>query len=128
MYAEMISAVSGSMRNVFGPAQKVNELVVAHLEKVAAIQLESAKSLANLGIAQMKAAGAVNDPWSVFGFMAKQGTYATKLGEQLVADAQKMRELSGDFMEKAQTVAKEEARAIGGALAETRKVSAKKAA
>ena len=32
MYAEMMSAFNGSMRNIFGPVQKMNDLVVAHLE------------------------------------------------------------------------------------------------
>lgn len=128
MYAEMLSALAGSFRNISRPAQKMNQMTIAHIEKVLAIQLESAKDYANLGIGHMKAAAEVNDPWSFVGYVAKQGAYATKLGEQAVADVQKIRQLGGDFIEKAQSVVKEEARAIGGAFGEVGKGVAKNAA
>ena len=128
MYAEMMSAFGDSLRNVFGPVQKINQIAIAQVEKIVALQLESVKAHANLGIGRWKAVAEVNDPWSFVSYVAKQGAYATKVGEQVVADARKLGELGGDFIEKAQTVAREEARAIGSALGDAGKVSAKKAA
>lgn len=128
MYAEMMSAFGGSMRNVFAPVQKMNQMAIAHVEEIVAIQMESMKTYTNLGIGQWKAAAEVSDPWSFMAYMAKQGAYMTKVSEQFVADVQKMSRLGGDFVEKAQSVAQEEARAIGGALGEAGKVPAKKAA
>lgn len=128
MYALMMSAFRGSLWNVFEPVQKMNQMAIAHVEKIVAIQVESVKAHTNLGIGQMKAANEVSDPWSFMAYLVKQGTYMTKVGEQVVADGQKMKELGGDFMEKAQLVAQEEARAIGSALGEAGKGSAKKAA
>jgi phasin family protein len=128
MYAEMMSVFGGSLRNVFLPVQKMNQTVIAHAEKVVAIQLESLEAHTNLGIGQLKAAAEVSDPWSFVAYLAKQGSYLSKMSEQAVSDVQKLGELSGDFMEKAQSVAQEEARVIGSALSETEKGSAKKAA
>ena len=128
MSAEMMSAFNGSMRNIFGPVQKMNDLVVAHLEKVVTIQMESVKNYTNLGIAQMKAATEVNDLWSFFGYVSKQRMYVAKLSEQFVSDAQKISELGGNFMEKAQSVAQEKARAVDGALGKPTKAITKKVA
>ncbi len=128
MYAEMMSAFGGSMRNIFVPAQKVNEMAIDHTEKVMAIYLESVKAHVDLGIGQWKAAAEVSDPWSLARYLAKQGAYATEIAEQIVADARKLGELGGDFVEQAQSVAQEEARAIGGTLGERGKGSAKKVA
>ena len=128
MYAEMMSAFGGSMRNFVGPVQKMNQMAIAHVGKIVAMQMESVKSHASLGIGQIKAATDVDNPWGFFCYMAKQGSYMTKVGEQVVADVQKMSQLGGDFIEKAQTVAHEEARTLGTAFGETSKGSAKKAA
>lgn len=46
----------------------------------------------------------------------------------MIADMQKLSRLSGEFVEKAQSVAHEEARAIGGALGDVGKGAQKKAA
>ena len=128
MYALMLSAFGGSLRPVFAPLRKMNEIAIAHVEKVVAIQLESAKAHANLGIDQWKAAAEVSDPSSFMAYVAKQGAFATNIAEQVVSDVQKLRELGGDFVEKAQTVVQEEARAIGGALGGSGKAVAKKVA
>jgi hypothetical protein len=76
----------------------------------------------------MKAAAEVNDPSSFMSYLAKQGGYMTKVSEQVVSDVQKMSQIGGDFVQKARSVAQEEARAIGSALSESGKGSAKKAA
>jgi phasin family protein len=128
MSAEMMSAFGSSLRSFFGPVQKINQMVIAHMDKVAAHHMESMKTYTNLGIGQLKAATEVNDPWSFFNYLAKQSAYMAKVSEHLVADVQKMSQLGGDFMEKAQSVAQEEARAIGGAFGESGKSAAKKAA
>jgi phasin family protein len=128
MYAEMMSAFGGSLRNVFLPVQKMNQTAIAHAEKIVAIQLESLEAHTNLGIGHLKAAAEVNGPSSFMSHLVKQGKYATKVGEQVVSDVQKLSQLGGDFVEQAQSVAQEEARAIGSALSETEKGSAKKVA
>jgi phasin family protein len=125
MYADMMSAFSGSMQNFAGPIQKINQMAIAHMEKVVVIQMESVKTYTYLGIGQWKAAGEVSDPWSLARYLAKQGAYATEIAEQIIADARKLGELGGDFVQQAQSVAQEEARAIQGALGDTGKRSAK---
>ena len=110
MYAEMMSAFGGSLRNVFAPGQKMNQMAIAQMEKILAFQMESVKTYTNLGMGQWKAAAEVSDPWSLVAYMAKQGAYATKVGEQVVSDVQKLSQLGGDFVQQAQSVAQEEAR------------------
>jgi phasin family protein len=127
MHAQMMSALGGSLRTFVRPVQKMNQMAIAHAEKVMAIYLESIKAQVNLGMSQWKARAEVNDPSSFMSYLAKQGGYMTKVSEQVVSDIQKISGLTGEFMEKAQSVAHEEARAIGGAVGETGKASAKKA-
>lgn len=129
MYAEMMSAGGGSLRTVFGPIQKMNQMTIAHVEKIAALQMESMTTYTNLGIGRLKTAAEVNDPWSFMTYLVTQSAYLAKVGEHMIADMQKLSRLSGEFVEKARSVAHEEARAIGGAsLGDVGKGAQKKAA
>lgn len=69
MYAEMMSAGGGSLRTVFGPIQKMNQMTIAHVEKIAALQMESMTTYTNLGIGRLKTAAEVNDPWSFMTYL-----------------------------------------------------------
>lgn len=128
MYAAMLSAFERCMQDFGAPGQRLSQLAIAQLEKLSTIQMDSMKSYANLGVTQMKAATEVSNPWSLMSYIAKQGSFMTKVGEQMIADAGKIRTLSVDFIEDAQAVAQEEARAISTAVGELGKPTSKKAA
>ena len=128
MYTAMMSAFGGSLWNFVRPVQSLNQMAIAHVEKVVAFQLDSATTYTNLAMGRLKTAAEVNDPWSFMGYLATQGSYATKVGEQMIADMQKLSRLSGEFIAKAQSVAQEQARSIGGTLSEAGKGAAKKVA
>lgn len=128
MYASMLSAFERYVRDFCAPTQKFNQLAIAQMEKLSTIQMDSMKSSVNLGVAHMKAATEVSDPWSFIAYVAKQGSYMTKVGEQVIADATKIRALGVNFMDDAQAIAQEEARAISTAVGEFGKATPKKAA
>lgn len=90
--------------------------------------MESMKSFANLGFARLKAAAEVTDPWSFISHIVKQGSCMTQVGEQMISDAMKIRALGANFINDAQAVAQEEARAIRTAAAGIGKAASKKAA
>lgn len=128
MYAEILFALTRTPQNFLASTQKFNQLAISQVEKIVTIQTASLQNYTNLGIAQWKAASEVTDPWSFLTYLTKQGVTMTKIGEQVVGDAKKLSELGAHFMDEARTVAQEEARAIGGALGESAKAVAKKAA
>lgn len=128
MYTAMMSAFGGSLWSFVRPVQSLNQMAIAHVEKVVAFQLDSATTYTNLAMGRLKTAAEVNDPWSFMRYMTTQGAYMTKVGEQVISDLQKMSQLSGEFLAKAQSVAQEQARSIGGTLSEAGKGAAKKVA
>jgi phasin family protein len=124
----MLSAFGSALRHLAVPLQKMNQVAIAHREKIVAIQMERVTTYTNLGIGRPKTAVEVNDPRSFIAYLATQGAYATTVGSQVVADIQKLSQFGSDFMVKVQSVAQAEARAIGGALGESCKGASKKVA
>ena len=94
------------------PMKEFNRLAVSHLEKLVALNLESAKAYADLGISQLKAVGEVQDFDGLQGLMSKQNEVVKQVGEKLAADARAVVELSKAFNTDAQKLAKESLSAV----------------
>lgn len=108
-YADVVE----QFKVALAPVQKLNALGVSNVEKLATLQIKSLEAYSKLGIAQIKAALAVQDAEGLKAFLVDQQDVAKTVGEKLVADAKTVAELSEKFTAEAQQVAKESFEAVG---------------
>ena len=107
MNNDIIATLTTQSQAVVEPVQKLSKLAVANAEKVAALQLATLRSYADLGIAHLKAAAAVQDPKGAQEFVAKSGELAKLVGEKVVADAKAFGQLGTQFNAEVQKLVQE---------------------
>lgn len=107
MSEEMITGLGDQALKLISPVKEFNKLAVAKAEKLAYLQLASLQSYSELGIAQLKAALEVSDPDSLQVYVSKQSEFLKTLAEKLAEDTRAVAELSKEFSEEAQQIAKD---------------------
>ena len=94
------------------PAREFNKLAVAQFEKLAQLQLGSLQEYTELGLAQIKSASAVREVSDVQDHLSRQNEILKSVGEKFAADARAMFDLSRNFGEEAQQIAREGVAAV----------------
>ena len=89
------------------PIHEFNKLAVAQFEKLAALQMASLQEYTSIGLAQMKSVSAVQDLGGVQDYLAQQNEVLKNVGEKFSADARALMELSKEFSDEAQQIARD---------------------
>ncbi len=112
MNTELFEQMAEQAKVALGPVHKFNQLAVANVEKLAALQLASLQDYSDLSIAQLKAALEISDVESLQDYVKKQAELASAVREKLVADAKAVTELGGEFSSEAKKLAEESFKAV----------------
>ena len=104
MNTNILSTMTEQSKNMMAVAQELNNLAVAEVEKVTALQLASLQNYADLGVNQLKGAAAVNDLESLRAYLSTQPELLKSVGEKMVADAQALTKIGVEFGVEAQKV------------------------
>lgn len=108
-YADLFK---GQSEKLAAPMVKLNKLNVSHIEKLAALQLNTLSTLTDLGVAQLKAAAEVRDVEGAKAIAEKQVEYVRTVGEKLMADGKAVVELAKGYSADVQKIAQEGADAV----------------
>jgi phasin family protein len=117
MNNDIIATLTEQSQAVVEPMQKLNKLLVANTEKVAALQLATLQSYADLGISHLKAAADVQDPKGAQAFIAKNGDLAKLVGEKVAADAKAFGQLGTQFNAEVQKLVQESLKGVTAKVA-----------
>jgi len=89
------------------PVQQFAELTVNHAEKLMQFQLDAARSYADYGVEQTRAALAVNDANSLQSYVKQQQEAASNLSKKVTDDVGTLAEFGKTFSEEAGKIANE---------------------
>lgn len=95
---------------VAGPARTYASLVLEHFEKLTNLQLETAKTYAETGLHQARAALEVKNPSDLQSYVEKQQQVAKELSDRIQGDVEKVTSLNQAFMQNAQKITEDSAR------------------
>ena len=99
--------VTKNVKAALAPAQKLNALAVANVEKLAKLQLASLQTYSELGVSRLKAAAEVQDVNALQSYLASQTDFVRNVSEKFAADFEAMTELSREFIAEAQKISQE---------------------
>ena len=103
---------------VAGPARTFATLMLDHIEKLTSLQFESARTYADTGLRQARAALEVKEPSDLQSYVEKQQKVANELSERFKEDVEKVMSLNQAFASKAQKVAQESSKEASQAMEE----------
>ncbi|RZU98400.1 phasin family protein [Spiribacter vilamensis] len=89
---------------VFAPMRSFFHTVTGHAEKIAGIQIETAKACTDMAFRNAYAALEIRDVEAMRNYVGKQPEVAQQFGERLKADAEKLVDAHKAFVEDAQKV------------------------
>ena len=112
MTGKIFSLYSEQTNRFLNPAREFNKLAVAQFEKLAQLQLASVQEYTELGLAQIKSASTVRDASDVQDHLGRQNEILKSVGEKFAADARAMFDLSRNFGEETQQIARDGVSAI----------------
>ena len=95
---------------VAGPVRTYASLVLEHFEKLTNLQLETAKTYAETGLHQARAALEVKNPSDLQSYVEKQQQVAKELSDRIQGDVEKVTSLNQAFMQNAQKITEDSAR------------------
>ena len=105
-------------KTVTGPARTYAGLVLDHFEQLSSLQFESARSYAETGMEQARAALEVKSPSDLQGYVENQQKAAKELGERIQGDVKKVTSLNQTFLQNAKEVSQNSAQEISKAAEE----------
>jgi len=97
MYTDIFKSFSEQSEKAFAPVVKFNQLVAKNVTDLTNLQLEAARSYADLGLAQLQIASEVKDVQSFVAYGNKQIEAMTKLSQQLLEDGKKLSTIVEEF-------------------------------
>jgi phasin family protein len=86
------------------PVKALNELAIANIEKMAALQLSIAEKSVKVGVDSLKSASAVSDLEGLKSFYTAQNEVAKSLVEDAVANGNTVAELGKAYAEDAKGI------------------------
>ncbi len=86
------------------PVKALNELAIANIEKMAALQLSFAEKSVKVGVDSLKSASAVSDLEGLKSFYTAQNEVAKGLVEDVVANGTTVAELGKAYAEDAKSI------------------------
>ncbi len=97
MYSGFFNSLNSQYQNVFEPYVKYNQLIAKNFNDLTNLQLDSARTYAEIGLAQVNANSQIKDPQSLMACGSKQLETMTRLSQQMIEDGKKLSNLATEF-------------------------------
>ena len=97
MYSGFFNNLSSQYQTTFEPYVKYNQLATRNFTDLTNLQLQSARTYADIGLAQLNANSQVRDMPSLMTSGSKQLETMTRLSQQMIEDGKKLSTLANDF-------------------------------
>lgn len=110
-YQDILKNVN--IEKLFEPARRYNALVVDNAEKLLSMQLDAARSYADLGIKQLRDVMEINDAKSLQDYIGNQTEVAKTVAERAQQDAKTLAELGQTFASDVQSLLQENVTSLG---------------
>ena len=108
MNEDMMKNFNEQMQKMgFGPARDVAKMGVDHLEQLFSLQLDAAKTYADLAMKEARAALEIDDPEALKAYIEHQRELANTVTQRVKGDAEKVVALNQGFAEKLQKMSQE---------------------
>lgn len=107
MYEDMFENVNQQFSEVLGPARRFNLLLLDSAEKLADLNLKSARAYGDLVLQQWRAATEISDVDGLRGYLSEQGKLAETMSQRLTEDANRLTNISRDFGTELQKLAQD---------------------
>jgi phasin family protein len=95
---------TGQAKTFYEPLAKINQLLIANLEKVAEFQMDAVKSYAELTMKQFKDLAEVRDIESLKSYGSAQAEVASTIGKKIMEDLKTLTEMGGEFKAEVEKV------------------------
>lgn len=128
MYEEMLSKTNMQFDKALEPARKFNSLLVDHLEKLAAMNLEAVKSYAELSMKEVREALSIDDAQALQQYLSARGEVAKVVADRVKDDSEKLVGINQDFVKEVQKLVEENVKTFSPEETKTTKKAAPKAA
>jgi phasin family protein len=106
MYQDMFKTMQEQQLKFFSPVLQFNQLLASNVEQLSKLQLQAAQSYTETALAQLKSAAEVKDMKSWIDFNASQISAFNKMSQQMIADGQKLQQLSQEFRDHLESLNK----------------------
>lgn len=107
MYEDLFGNVNQQFTEVLGPARRFNLLLLEGAEKLADLNLKSARAYGDLALQQWRAATEVADMESLRSYLSEQGKVVETVSQRLTEDANRLVNISRDFSTELQKLAQD---------------------
>lgn len=121
-FEDLFGKTNAQFASLTAPVKKFNAVALDSLEKLTQLQLEAAKSYADLGLGQLRAALNVSDAQSLQAYLNNQQQVAKVVGEKIAKDATVFGDLTKQFATEVQKLAQEQAQNLSS-LAQPKKAA-----
>lgn len=128
MYEEMLSKTNMQFDKALEPARKFNTLLVDHLEKLAAMNLEAVKSYAELSMKEVREALSIDDAQALQQYLTARGEVAKVVADRVKDDSEKLVGINQDFVKEVQKLVEENVKTFSPEATKTAKKAAPKGA
>lgn len=105
MKYELFDTISKQQETLINTVQKFNQLTVAKLEKLTALQMNALRGYSDLSIKHLKELAEVNNPQALQAYLGKQSESIKSVSEKLVADTKAAAEVGVEYGQEAQKIA-----------------------
>ncbi len=107
MNEELIQKANEQWTQAAEPTRKLAALMVDHLEKVAHLNLDTARAYTDLALEQARGALEIKDPKSFQEYVSNQGKVANTVSRKITEDANTLASLGKSFGEEVQKLTQE---------------------
>lgn len=124
MTNEIFEKFTAQVQTVLSPVQELNKLYIYNIEKLAEIQLGSAREYTEICLEQLRSATEITDQKALEAFFSKQGETFKLIGEKVIADSQAVANIGSQFSSEAQKIAEKSIEVATAAVATAPKKAA----
>lgn len=107
MLNKMFADLTEQSKQFAEPVNKLNELAVANIEKVAGLQVAAMKEFAELSLDNLKGAASVTNPEEFQAFVSSQQEVANTVSKKVAEDAIELTRLGEEFTAEYQKLLQE---------------------
>lgn len=105
---------NANIEKLFEPARRYNALVVDNAEKLLSMQLDAARSYADLSIKQLRDVMEINDAKAFQDYLGNQAEVAKTVAERAQQDAKTLAEMGQSFASDVQALVQENVTSLAG--------------
>ncbi|MCP5209087.1 MAG: phasin family protein [Hahellaceae bacterium] len=104
MTDNLLENFTGQAKNFYEPLTKINQLLVANMQKVAEFQMDAMKSYAELTMKQFKELAEVRDLESLKNYGSGQTESASSIGKKIMEDLKTLGEMGSEFKNEVEKI------------------------